>query len=123
MSIYMPVPDKEAWSEIAKQFWQQWNFPNCLGAIDGKHVALQAPPGSGSLYYNYKGFHSIVFLALVDATYLYRVVDVEAYGGSMMEGDSISQRLGEICRGAQLTCQKIMFSQGQRRSVSCHTPW
>ncbi len=42
----MPVPSMEDWRAIADQFHVRWNFPNCLGAIDGKHVVLQAPPNS-----------------------------------------------------------------------------
>ncbi len=76
----MPVPETQDWVEIAKEFQERWNFPNCIGAIDGKHVVLQAPLNSGSLYFKYKGTHSIVLLALVDAHYLFRVIDVGAFG-------------------------------------------
>ena len=41
---------------------------------------MQAPPHSGSLYYNYKGFYSIIMLVLVDASYKFLYVDVGAYG-------------------------------------------
>ena len=58
-SEYMKFPSTpDEWTGISRQFWRMWHFPNCLVAIDGKHVAIQAPVNSGSMYYNYKGTHS-----------------------------------------------------------------
>lgn len=57
---YMPVPQEEDWHMIAQYLNERWYFPNCLWAIDGKHVIIQAPPNSGSLFYSYKGIYLIV---------------------------------------------------------------
>ncbi|KAK2567184.1 Protein ANTAGONIST OF LIKE HETEROCHROMATIN PROTEIN 1 [Acropora cervicornis] len=38
---YLKVPSSE---QERLQFEEKWNFPNCLGAIDGKHITLQPPP-------------------------------------------------------------------------------
>jgi hypothetical protein len=63
----MPQPNESQWKEIARDFENTWNFPHCIGALDGKHIQIRCSFGAGFLYYNYKGTHSIVLLALVDA--------------------------------------------------------
>ncbi|XP_037560165.2 uncharacterized protein LOC119437168 isoform X2 [Dermacentor silvarum] len=78
--LYLKVPTTEAWQEVAQGFEEKWNFPHCIGAVDGKHVQIQAPPHSGSLYYNYKGTYSIVLMAAVDSNLKFICVDVGAYG-------------------------------------------
>ncbi len=83
----MAVPRTPAdWKRISDKFSSRWNFHHCLGAIDGKHVALRCPKNSGSDYWNYKHFHSIVLLALVDADYKFIWVSVGARGSSSDAG-------------------------------------
>ena len=98
---YVKAPSsEEEWKGISKQFGQIWNFPNCIGtiqflahtifagnpfmhtvyvytgAIDGKHVVMQAPVNAGSSFFNYKGTHSVVLLAVCDAHYRFILVDI-----------------------------------------------
>lgn len=75
-----PPSSKERWQEIAENFYKKANFPNCLGAVDGKHLRLICPQHSGSNFYNYKTYFSIVLLAVVDVDYRFIAVDVGAYG-------------------------------------------
>ena len=77
----LQTPDTEdEWLQIAQDFQHKWQFPNCLGAVDGKHINIVPPPNSGSTYYNYKGNNSIVLLAVVDANYAFTYVDVGVNG-------------------------------------------
>jgi len=77
----MPQTENE-WLAIAEEYAAKSNFPHCLGAMDGKHVAILSPANSGSLYHNYKHFFSVVLLALVDANCRFTYVDIGAYGRS-----------------------------------------
>uniref|UniRef100_A0A1Y1MM44 DDE Tnp4 domain-containing protein n=2 Tax=Photinus pyralis TaxID=7054 RepID=A0A1Y1MM44_PHOPY len=90
----MPVPNEDTWNTIADYFWKMWQFPNCIGALDGKHCVIQAPKNSGSLYWNYKKTFSLVLLALVDAQYNFIAVDVGAYGKNSDAGILSNSNLG-----------------------------
>jgi hypothetical protein len=92
---FSQAPSEEEWSQVVNEFEEDWNFPNCLGAIDGKHVVVIAPSNSGSLFYNYKGTFSVVLLATCDAKYRFTTVDIGAYGRQSDGGIFASSGLGK----------------------------
>ena len=79
--------------KISTGFEQRWNFPNALGAIDGKQAIIQALPNSSSLYINYKKTFSIILMAVCDAKYKFTLVDT---------GDTGRQSSGSVYANSQL---------------------
>lgn len=78
--IFLPQLTLEDKKHKAEEFYNKWNFPNCIGAVDGKHIRILCPKKSSSLFFNYKDFFSTVLLAVVDANYKFIYIDVGSYG-------------------------------------------
>lgn len=79
--IYLQALTRETMVQISEDFFNRWQFPNCIGAIDGKHISVQCPPKTGSQFYSsYKKRFSIILIAACDAKYRFTWVDVGDYG-------------------------------------------
>ncbi|XP_044766223.1 protein ALP1-like [Coccinella septempunctata] len=78
--IYLKRPTMQDWKTIGNEFEEKCNLPHCCGAIDGKHIVMQAPKNSGSKFFNYKKTFSIVLMAVCDASYRFTLVDIGSFG-------------------------------------------
>ena len=100
---YLDHPNSEHdWLKVAQEFEDRWNFPNALGAIDGKHVVMQAPARSGSSFFNYKKTHSIVLMAICNTRYQFTVVDIGDSGGQSDVSVYANSKLGYAIENKQL---------------------
>ena len=113
---FLNVPQTRIeWLQIAEQFKLKWNFDHCVGAIDGKHVIIQCPPRGGSMYFNYKKFHSIVLMAVVNASYEFIMVDVGDYGRLSDGSVYSSSKLGYAMNNNLLNIPKESMIPGTNK--------
>jgi len=63
----MAPPTEQKWKTVEEDFRKRANFPKCTGAKDGKHVGVIVPADSGSLFYNFKNYFSVVLLVVCDS--------------------------------------------------------
>lgn len=90
-----PVPSAADWQRSADQFRSLWRYPRGVGSIDGKHFRCYAPRNSGSANFNYKGYFSIVLLAVVNGGYRILAFDL---GGRGRNSDSALFRTSPLKR-------------------------
>ena len=89
-----PPTSQEHWLTLSNQFEEQWDLPHIIGALDGKHIRIQCPPGTGTLFHNYKGFFSMVLLALCDANYCFTLIHIGHYGSNNDSGILAQSEMG-----------------------------
>ncbi|XP_055902191.1 uncharacterized protein LOC129938576 [Eupeodes corollae] len=113
--LVMPVPESPSfWKEISLDFLSNWNFPNCLGAVDGKHVKMFAPRKSGSFNFNYKKCFSTILMAVVDANYKFIMVSIGAHASNADSTVFASSNFGK----AWLSNPKSLFVPADQKLPS-----
>jgi hypothetical protein len=70
------------WKKKAEEFYLLWQFPSCIGAVDGKQIEIQTPYKIGSIFFNYKNIFTLLLFTLVDASYKFTIIDVSGHGKS-----------------------------------------
>lgn len=94
-----------------------WQFPHCLGALDGRHIEFRPPRSAGSYYYNYKGTNSIVLLGLVDANYRFIYANI-GVNGRISDGGVFGQsKLSEAIRNNSLNFPPAQALAGQDKTT------
>ena len=93
-----PPSTRNEWKHYADQFEMKWQFPRAVGAIDGKHVNIRAPPNSGSEYFNYKKHFSLVLLAIADANAKIIAFDLGSPGSQSDGGIFKDGKLKDTCK-------------------------
>lgn len=68
------------WREISKGFEIHAKFPNCIVALDGKHIRMIQPENAGSLYFNYKHLFFACFNGIMWCILCFTWVGIGAYG-------------------------------------------
>jgi hypothetical protein len=63
-----------------KQIKMEMHCRNISSSIDGKHICIKWVPKTGSLYFKYKGYFSVILLSCADANGLFITVCVEDVG-------------------------------------------
>ncbi|KAG8236191.1 hypothetical protein J437_LFUL016287 [Ladona fulva] len=115
---YLKIPvTKEEWLWHSTRLEKKWNFPHCIGALDGKHIVMQAPRNSGSYYYNYKNTFSIVLMALADASYRFIYIDVGCNGRTSDGGVFNNCTLNSALIQDELNLPRPIPLQGRQKPI------
>nr|CAI5822799.1 unnamed protein product [Callosobruchus analis] len=128
-----PPLTEERWKQISEGFEKHTQFPNCLGAIDGKLVRIRKPKMSGSLFHNYKNYFYVVLLAIADSNYEFIYIDIGAFGKDSdsaifeksdfyrkMENNDLHLSKGKPLPGTEMPNIPLMFIGDEAFSLSKH---
>ena len=67
---------------------------------------MKCPNNSGSLYYNYKGFFSLVLMEIYDSHYRFTLVDIGDCGGNNDSGVSSHSDIGKAIEDGSINFPK-----------------
>ncbi|XP_065324676.1 uncharacterized protein LOC135931473 [Gordionus sp. m RMFG-2023] len=89
---HLCLPTVEQMLEISAEYFRKSGFPHIIGSIDGKHVKIKQPKKSGSTFYNYKKYNSIVIQGISDDKARFMLIEV-GFPGSISDRSIFSKSL------------------------------
>ncbi|XP_065318833.1 uncharacterized protein LOC135926831 [Gordionus sp. m RMFG-2023] len=89
---HLCFPTVQQMLEISAGYFRKSSFPHIIGAIDGKHVKIKQPKKSGSTFYNYKKFNSIVIQGVADDKARFMLIEV-GFPGSISDRSIFTKSL------------------------------
>jgi hypothetical protein len=110
---FMPSPNEAKWKRIAERYLDLWNFPNCIGSTDGKHVRIKCFPKSGSLYFNYKDYILVVLVACANSNAVFKTVHVGDFGKNSDGSEFRASTLGQMLEKEELHIPLPMDGSGE----------
>ena len=117
-NIYLPEPTTEIWKQSAKVFEDFWQFPNCIGSIDRKHITIKCPNKTGSNHFCYLNKFSIVLMAIAGPDYKFICVDIGGYGKNSDGGIFDSSNMGQRFEAGLTNIPKDIFARTKRILLS-----
>ncbi|KAK3920702.1 Protein ALP1-like [Frankliniella fusca] len=117
-TVFEPL-NEDFWRRKSSEFESMWNFPMCVGAMDGKHYFGQKFPMMGSECYNYKFGNSLILFAISDAKYKFIMVDVGSRGRESDGGVFHRSDFGKLFVNRQLCLPPAVFNS----EIKCELPY
>lgn len=73
---------RRIWDENNHGFFERWNMPHVIAAIEGQHIEIQCSKFRGTQYYSYICFQCMVLLVVYNASYCSKMFDSGQFGSN-----------------------------------------
>ena len=115
--IKLPKTEEEV-KESAAKFFELHGFPQCIGAIDGTHIAIKQPRENSVDFINRKGYHSLNVQACADYRYFFTDVVIKWPGSVHDAGIFGNSELNKNLRSGVIPlCLRVIVQEEQPVSI------
>ena len=96
-------PSTSVMEKFAEEFQSLHNISYVVGAVDGSHILIIAPPLHAANYYNRKGFHSVLLQGVVSSKCIFWDFYI-GWAGSMHDANLWARTdIRKLCKAGRLS--------------------